>query len=64
MRKLKTRQSMNFINMTQFEGTWLAQLVEHMTFELRAMSSSPTLDIKLTKKQNKTKQQQQQDTTE
>jgi len=29
-------------------GTWLSQLVEHMTLDLRIMSSGPTLGIEIT----------------
>jgi len=29
-------------------GTWLAELAEHVTLDLRVMSSSPTLGVELT----------------
>ena len=29
-------------------GTWLAQSVEHMTLDLRVVSSSPMLSVKIT----------------
>ena len=29
-------------------GAWLAQLVEHVTLDLRVVSSSPTLGLELT----------------
>ena len=31
------------------KGTWLAQLVEHVTLDLRVMRSSPGMGIELTK---------------
>ena len=34
-------------------GTWLAQLVEHMTFDLGVVSSSPVLGIEITLKNEK-----------
>ena len=34
-------------------GAWLAQLVDHVTHDLRVIGSSPTLDIEFTlKKKN------------
>ena len=35
-------------------GAWLAQSTEHMTLNLRVMSSSPTLGVEPTKKKKKT----------
>ena len=34
-------------------GAWLAQSVEHVTPDLRVMSSSPTLDVEPTLKKKK-----------
>ena len=39
---------------TKSRGACVAQSVEHATLDLRVMSSSPMLDLKL-KKRNKTK---------
>ena len=38
---------------TEKWDTWLAQLVEHATLDLRVVSLSPVLGIELTKKENK-----------
>ena len=37
-------------------GAWLAQLEEHMTFDLEVISSNPTLNIEITKKEKTLKE--------
>lgn len=34
--------------MKLLEGTWLAQLAEHATLDLRVLNSSPMLSVELT----------------
>ena len=41
------------LKIMEYRGTSLAQLVEHVTLDLRVVSSSPTLGIELTLKKNK-----------
>ena len=39
--------------MSRVRGTWLAQLEEYVTLDLRVQGSSPTLGVGITKKKNK-----------
>ena len=38
------------VQMPNARGTWLAQLVEHVTFDLRVVGSSPMLGVEITEK--------------
>ena len=58
LKKRRGRKKLTIFDITSeksmvLRGAWLAQLMEHITLDLRVRSSSPTLSVEITLKKEK-----------